>query len=341
MFRSLCICLLFSLTLYVNADEQKPAGLSTWQEAVITTQDPQPWLALLTEFADWEVLSKHSMEPAILQAWGLADDASGQATVLANPNTERGFIRLIELTGVEQQWNRVDDRPWDTGGFFDLNIRVKNLKQSHAKLHALGWQGDSKPNDVIFGPYEVVEWIARGPDGVRFAFIERIKPILEGYEFTRLSRVFNSTQTVADIDASLKFYRDILGMSIKLEHNAASKEQGPNVLGLPHEATAEIPRVVYILNGEDATEGQIELLAFDGATGRDLSANAQPYNIGLSVLRYQVEELDALIAVLNKRGLGFEHPPIEANLPPYGSVRLTAFRAPEGAYIELFERLDP
>jgi len=335
----------------VNARAEKTSdkiGLSTWQEAVITTHDPQPWFKLLVDYAGWQVLSDSPMPPALLTQWAVpfnnpsADNANtSRQIVLANPGSERGFIRLVHLSDVkDQRWIRADDRPWDTGGFFDLNIRIKNLRANHRKLHAMGWQGDSIPNDIVFGPWEVVEWIARGPDGVRFAFIERLKPTLEGYAFNQLSRVFNSTQTVADLPRSLAFFKDVLGMKVKLEHDAASKKPGPNVLGLPHEATAEIARKVFILNGEHATEGQIELLQFDGASGRDLSKQAEPYNIGLSVLRYRVENLAAYMSVFKSRGAEFLHAPINIELPPYGKVSLTALRAPEGARFELFEQLD-
>ncbi len=327
-------------TLSSSAQDSEKISLSSWKEAVVTTQNPQPWLDLMIDYAGWKIVSDGQLDKGLAASWGAPKNASAREILLANPSTERGFLRLIHFTGFEQDWIRSDDRPWDTGGLFDVNIRVKDLLTAHKTLRALGWQGDSAPNQITFGPYEVIEWIARGPDGVRFAFIERLKPKLEGYEFERLSRLFNSTQTVADMDRSLAYFRDVLGMQIQLEHNAASKEAGPNVLGLPHEITTEIPRTVYILNGDDSTEGKIELLSFNGATGSDFSAKAQPTNIGLSVLRFQVDDLTAVMTALEARGAQFLHAPIEVELAPYGKVTLTALRAPEGSYLEIYQALD-
>lgn len=338
-----CVIIALLSSATAQADEaaaRKQAGLSTWHEAVITTRDPQPWLDLFIEFANWEILAEQNIDKVLLAQWGLNENASGRSIVIANPGSTRGYIRLMHLDGVEQDWIRADDRPWDTGGLFDINVRIKDIATHHKKLLDLGWQGDSIPQTLLFGPWEVIEWIARGPDGVRFAFIERIKPALEGWDFEVLSRTFNSTQTVVDMEKSLAFFRDGLGMQVKVEHKAASKEPGPNVLGLSHEGTAAVAREVYVLNGADATEGQIELLKFHGASGRDLSAQTHPANIGLSIIRYQVDKLADITQTLTSRGVELLHEPLNIQLPPYGQVQLTAFQAPEGARFELFEVLN-
>ena len=199
--------LLSGAALAEESAASEQAGLSTWHEAVITTRNPQPWLDLFIEFANWEILAEQDIDTALLAQWGLDTAATGRSIVVGNPGSQRGYIRLMHLSGVEQDWIRADDRPWDTGGLFDINVRIKDIATHHKKLLDLGWQGDSIPQTLIFGPWEVIEWIARGPDGVRFAFIERIKPALEGWDFEILSRTFNSTQTVVDMEKSLQFFR--------------------------------------------------------------------------------------------------------------------------------------
>ncbi|MEM9053967.1 MAG: hypothetical protein AAGB16_01465, partial [Pseudomonadota bacterium] len=245
-------------------------GLSGWNEVVITTANPEDWDAFLTRDAGWEKRATNSMDPALTAFWDMPDTATGSETLYANIGAASGFIRLIELQGVEQEMIRVDDRPWDAGGYFDINVRVLGLRDLRETMIANGWQGDSEPIQYTFGPFEVIEWIARGPDGVRIAFIERLKPTLEGWpDLKVMSRSFNATQTVKDMDVALAFFRDVLGMKTYLEHKGASSEPGPNVLGLPFEAAAEVDRIVYILHPDGVNEGSMELLAFDGATGRD------------------------------------------------------------------------
>ncbi|WP_291076175.1 VOC family protein [Hyphomonas sp.] len=325
----------------VDADHSDVAGLTGWNEIVITTRNVSDWHAFLTEDAGWELRARQPVGAGLKVLWNLPSTATGEEYVFANIGAQRGFIRLVQLEGVEQEMIRVDDRPWDTGGYFDFNVRVAGLWALREKMIARGWQGDSAPIQYTFGPFEVIEWIARGHDGVRVAFIERLNPELEGWpDLKIMSRTFNATQTVRDMDTARAFFQGVLGMQTYLEHVGASEVPGPNVLGLPHEAAAEIDRIVYILHPQGVNEGSVELLAFDGASGRDLSGHAKPANIGLSVLRYPVADLEATMRAISERGGKFEADPVTLDMAPYGRVRSVAMVAPDGGRLEIYQVLN-
>ncbi|MEM7568884.1 MAG: VOC family protein [Pseudomonadota bacterium] len=317
-----------------------PTGLKGWREAVITTSDGEAWDTFLTRTAGWSLRAQGDIDPVLIQAWGLPSHVTGQERLYANPGTASGFIRLLLLKGADQAMIRADSRPWDTGGHFDLNVRVAGLRAMRDTMIRQGWQGDSAPVQYTFGPYEVIEWIARGPDGVRLALIERLAPPPEGWPHLKaMSRTFNATQSVRDMQAARRFYEDVLGMQLYLEYLGASKEPGPNVLGLPHDVATGVKREVYILHPQGVNEGSIELLAFQGASGSDMSLSAKPYNLGVSALRYEVEDLDTVTMTLRTRGAAFEfEQPIAMRVVPYGSVRLNTLVSPEGARLDLFQR---
>jgi hypothetical protein len=193
-------------------------------ESVITTQNPQPWIDLMTRLGGWEIRDRSPLDRGLIELWQLPSSASGNATLLANRGEDRGFIRLVELAGVSQDWIRIDDRPWDTGGIFDLNLRVVNLRQIREGMLRLGWVGEAPPDQYVFGDaFEVIEWIARGPDGVRFALIERIRPPLVDWpHLKRIGRNFNSTMVVRDLAAARRLFVDALGMRPALESKRAS-----------------------------------------------------------------------------------------------------------------------
>ena len=52
-------------------------------------------------------------------------------------------------------------------------------------------QATSDPLEFSFAQFRVREWIARGPDGVRYAFIERVEPPLEGWPNLVRERTFS------------------------------------------------------------------------------------------------------------------------------------------------------
>ncbi|MEL6950215.1 MAG: VOC family protein [Pseudomonadota bacterium] len=330
------------LALYAvgRADSASETGLSGWSEAVITTVSVDEWVGFLTEHAGWEVRARGPVDAGLRELWRLPEDASGEEVLLGNTGADHGFIRLVALERVSQDWIRADTRPWDTGGHFDLNLRVRGLHELRKAMLAAGWQGDSEPIQFTFGPFEVIEWIAQGPDGVRLAVIERLKPELEGWPNLRvLSRTFNATQTVADMATARDFYEKVLGMQTYLEHRGPSNDAGPNVLGLPHDAAARVVREIRILHPQGVNDGSIEILSFEGATGIAVDDQASPHNIGLSVLRFPVDDLDATMGALEARGAVFDGPPVSLSLAGVGHVSAVALQSPEGARLELFERL--
>ena len=141
---------------------------------------------------------------------------------------------------------------------------------------------------------------------------------------------------VNNIDTSLAFYRDVLGFQVYLEHKGASKEAGPNVLGLPFNLTTEIPRSVYILHPQKLNEGSVELLQFHGAQGKNVSALAAPPNLGIVTLRFPVDNLPALKAHLIKNDVEIVSQAY-LNLPPYGQVDMLAIKTPDQTWIEFYQ----
>tara|TARA_R110002167_G_scaffold349844_1_gene561789 strand:+ start:2718 stop:3722 length:1005 start_codon:yes stop_codon:yes gene_type:complete len=312
-------------------------NLKGFTEAVFIVSDLEKTSQFYQQYGGWEVRSTEPVDPSLKQLWQLPKNAKVQQILLANKGEQRGYVRLIKIDNVPQKIIRANTQSWDVGGIFDVNVRVADMATKRQELQSAGWRGASDPVSFTFGPYEVTEWITTGFDGISFAMIERIKPTLEGWPNVKhMSRVFNSTQVVSDIETSLKFYRNVLGFQVYLEHKGASKEAGPNVLGLPYNLTTEIPRSVYILHPQKINEGSVELLQFHGAQGKNVSALASPPNLGIVTLRFPVDNLTALTAHLLANNVKIVSQ-ATLNLPPYGQVDMLAIRTPDQTWIEFYQ----
>ncbi len=312
-----------------------------YQEAVFSVTNIEAWSDFFSTAGGWEVLHDGDADDAVLAAWDLPLAASAREIVMGNPGTDRGFVRLIQFDGVPQRQIRSNAQSWDIGGFFDVNSRVLSMAEKFADLQGRGWQSVSDPVEFSFGPFVVREWLARGPDGIVIALIERVQPPLEGYPQLRdMGRLFNATQIVTDIEAARDFYEDKLGFQTYLDHSGPSEKAGPNVLGLPYNLTTEIPRHVSILSPDGSNEGSLELLQFDGALGADYSALAVPPNLGILMLRFPVDDMTAFAKHIARQKIEFAMRPAELELPPYGRAEVMAIRGPGGVWLEFFEVIE-
>jgi catechol 2,3-dioxygenase-like lactoylglutathione lyase family enzyme len=315
-----------------------PFKISGWTEVVQSVSDLTYHRRFLQEVAGWEVINQGLVDSTALAAWQLDPAITADQTLMGNPGTERGYIRLIQFHGVEQEQIRSNAQPWESGGILDINVRVQDMDANFHEIQGKGWHAYSDPVRYSFGPFEVKEWITVGPDGLSIALIERIEPALQGWPQMRdISRAFNSTQVVSDMPAALHFYRDVLGFRKYMYWKGVSEEAGPNVLGLPLELTTQIEREVWILHPDGLNEGSVELLQFHGLSGRELAPLAIPPNLGLLMLRFPVDDLDALIKQFDEHSVDLQGPVSTTRFEPWGASRQISVRTPDGAWLDFYE----
>lgn len=312
-----------------------------WREVVISVSDLDSWVSFYTDVLGWEMRASTDVPRQTLSAWGLPQVASAKSVLMANPKSGSGYVRILDIDGVPQERIRSHDQAWESGGIYNFNVRANDIAATSKLVTEAGWQAPSDPVKFTFGPFIVWEWVPRHWDGVRMAFIERVKPTLEGWpNLKTTSRTFNSTQIVSDMDEALAFYKGVLGFGSYLEDVSASKAPGEHVLGLSKEAMTEIVRDVRIINPQGKNEGSVELLAFNGYSGRDFSDRAKPPNLGVLMLRFPVPDVEALAVYFEASNVALAAQVTDTVIAPYGAVRTVAVQSPDGAWMEFFETLD-
>jgi len=315
-----------------NQASYKIAG---WDESLVSVVSFDGYHEFFVELAEWELRSQGQVSREQLDAWKIPATATAQYRLYANKGAQTGFIRLVKFDGVEQRYIRQDSQSWDTGGIFDLNIRVKNLDLAALRIRRLGWVSRAPITRFVFGDYDVREWIVSSPDGLAFAMIDRISPTLEGWpNFKSMSRVFNSTLVVKDFDKSFKFYNELLGFEVKImEHGYLSKKPGPNSLGFPYNLQTVNPRKVTVMNLPGyADQGTIEVLKILGIDGADHQEHANLPNIGIAMLSFSVVNIDALRNHFENKQVEWVH-----SLRTVEGVKRMIIHAPEGGWLEFYE----
>jgi catechol 2,3-dioxygenase-like lactoylglutathione lyase family enzyme len=328
--------LILATAIGSGADDR--ASRQGFQEVVVSVSDLEGAAGFYREVAGWQVIHRGRAGSDLAELWELDGGQEIQEIVLANPGDDRGHLRLVSFPGADQRQIRSSAQTWDTGGIFDINVRVTDIHRKFRQFRDRGWQFYSDPIQFRFGPFVVWEVLARGPDGVVIAMVERVEPPLEGWPNLReLSCIFNSTQIVRNFDQSRAFYEEVLGFEVYLEHVGPSKTSGPNVLGLPHNLAAEVTRRVVIVSPDGGNSGSVELIAFDGLTGADFEDLAVPPNLGILALRFPMTDLREFQEQIMRRGAVPIAGPSPVRIEPYGSVEVLVVRAPEGAWLEFYQ----
>lgn len=144
----------------------------------------------------------------------------------------------------------------------------------------------------------------------------------------RVRAVRHAGVSVTDMERSLHFYRDLLGLAVLVlanEHGAVLEE----VLGFPD------VRVTTAKLGAPEGVTLVELLRYDNPRA-GAAAAGDVHEIGASHIALTVDDLDDLYGTLSKAGVPFRSPP---RVSPDGRAKLAFCADPDGTAIELVEPL--
>jgi catechol 2,3-dioxygenase-like lactoylglutathione lyase family enzyme len=135
---------------------------------------------------------------------------------------------------------------------------------------------------------------------------------------------------VRDLERSLAFYRDLLGLSVM----RAMDEQGPFLDAILGMSGVKV-RTVKLANSADAA--QIELLAFEDPAP-EIGGPPSLVRVGPTHIAVTVERLDEFYRRMRAAGVSFT---TEPRVSPDGGAKVTFCRDPDGTALELVEILKP
>ncbi|MDO6475190.1 VOC family protein [Alteromonas sp. 1_MG-2023] len=315
-------------------NDTHPFGLTGFSETLICVRNIADYLHTFVNIGGWQLIYQGETDESVLAAWQLPAGTRAKEVLIGYPGELSGRIRLVQFENVRQKVIRSNDQPWETGGIFDINIRIDDMAAVAPKMTAAHWQAQSDPVRLSFGPYTVNEWVPRFSDGTRLALIERISPPLTGWpDMRHFSRVFNSTQIVKDMPRAMHFYQNILGMKPVIHSKAPENSPGPNILSLPHQLADKTVRETCMLHPAGGAEGSVELIALEGMDGRDFSQNANLPDLGIIALTFHVSALDDFYEYLAGHDADIIMSPRHLVSAPYGVRYQMAVRAPDGAWL--------
>ncbi len=322
--------------------EHAPVTLNVWQEAVVSVSDIDRSARFFVEIGGYSARWHGALDPSEIAAWGLEADASGEALLLGPAGEDTGLVRLVRFDNAGyRQPMRPGSRPWDTGCYFSLMVRMKNMQSIFDDAIAMGWWTETPITYLEFGHSTLNVTIFRGPDGLQVQGYERLAPPLpaEIPEFRRMTKPFNIMQMVRDRDAAYAFFADVLGFAtfyLGEPYVADKPEFMP--LGIPKNLTTSVryrAGIVYPLPGEFGRMEMIDIMDLDG---RDFAERCDAPNLGILAVRFPVDDLEQTLETVAARGWPNHRAPMTVRVEPYGSLRLMSLKTPDGAIIQFYER---
>jgi len=319
--------------------------ISGFKEGVVSVLDIDYFEDFFCSLGGWEKRYRGPVSKEQLRAWQLPEHVEAEESLIANRNEYTGQMRLVKFTSENkdfiQEHMRPDAQCWDTGGINTLSMRVVDLKKIRQQLHAIGWQSYSAPNTYRFADLATDEWVPRGPNGMSCSFVQRLTPKLIGWpHLKKMSRIFNSSQTVKDFDASLTFYKEVLGFKTFAGHIGTMAEAGANPLGLPYNMANTEIHSMEIVHPDGVCDGSVELIAFDTCTGADFSEQTRFPNLGSGSLRFPVENITVLFDRVKSKKATIISSLTKVPMAPYGECFTFTISSPDGAWLEFFEVIE-
>jgi len=332
---------LFTWAIAPVAKAVDPVTTLPWREVVVSVTDPDVTARFFTEIGGYEELSRGQLSSSAIAAWGLDAGASGEYLLLRAPmGGDFGHIRLVTFSKAgRREPMRPGARAWDTGCYFSLMIRVKDMQSIYDDAIRLGWWTETPITPLQFGKSDLRVVIYRGPDGVQVQTYERLSPPLPHAipAFERMTAPFNIMQMVADRDIAYDYVTQVLGFATFFNGKPYTDNvPTPSPIGIPLNLTTSVPYragIVYPVPGEF---GRMEMIEIMGLDGFDYSHQCDAPNLGLLAIRYPVQDVAAARALILARGGALWRDVRTVELGGLGEVQLFSLKTPDGAIVQFF-----
>lgn len=137
-------------------------------------------------------------------------------------------------------------------------------------------------------------------------------------------RVNHTGMSVSDMERSLRFYRDTLGLRLVFDMDVAQHAGLDEVVGM----AGSVGRVVFLRAGDTI----LELWCYGAPAGRPLAQDHRPADRGFTHVAFEVDDVDATHRQVVAAGYEANSAPVDLGLHKTCYVR-----GPDGEFVELLE----
>jgi nitrite reductase/ring-hydroxylating ferredoxin subunit/catechol 2,3-dioxygenase-like lactoylglutathione lyase family enzyme len=274
--------------------------------------------------------------------WGLRPGSRGRAVWLEAMGASAGAVRLVEFDPPSDRIATDGARPYDHGLVKNLDFFTDDVEAAHARFRAAGHDFLAPPVTYPVGwggSVHATEAHMKTADGVKIALAGLAgaprKAFGEAAPSAPFTEVAAATQIVADYDRAVAFYRDVFDCVPA----ADTVIDDPGLVAALHLPPSTRLRACFI-GPPLAVGGKVGLVAYEGdgvADARSLAEQCRPPHRGAVMLSFEAEDADHVHARALARGASEVAAPRDLTLPPWGRVRASSIRSPDGILHEIVQ----
>lgn len=273
-----------------------------------------------------EVANRWGPDKDLSRIWNLADDAVAEQLLLRTPHARGGWLHFVRFKQphlpVRQGAATTDLCPKN------LDVNCIDMPARYDELASDGYVFRSAINEYNIGDLAAREVQFDGHDCTNVVLIE-----VDGWPIKLSPQNFGAVSSfvvvVADPDAEAEFYRCLFGHQELMHHRIAGAAIEKTV-GLPTGAALDM----RLLGCPHEAYGRLELITYEGASGRNLFPMARPPALGALLCRLEVEDADVVL----QRAAGQGYDAVDHGLVKtiFGYCRLVTITTPAGFTVEAF-----
>lgn len=268
-------------------------------------------------------------DPEQAALWNIAADDIKHQLLLGTPGAVTGRLHFVELRNPGPPI-RTNAKPFDLCAK-NVDVNCSDLPDKVAALKAAGYTFRSEPIEYELHDVHAREVQMPAHDGLNIAYIDVLS---EGYETPYTDQGYASLTSfvviVADIEAEVNFYRNVIGFDEVMYHRLS----GPDIetaIGLPSGAALQM----HLLGREHNMFGRMEVIHYEGLNGTNLFERAIAPATGVLNCGIVTDSLEPVVERARQAGIALP-PPRRRNLL-CGTGRYVTLHSPAGLNIQLIE----
>lgn len=288
-------------------------------------------LELFRGFMGMEMVADGMLDPVgVRKRFNLPDGTQARAAFLRS-RLQTTLLGLIQFT---PNSGKVIRQPMNHDyGHWAAAFLVKSTDAVYEGLRSKGYQFVCPPffYKPDWLPFSVKEVVLIGPDQMTFGHFEKMGgDVIESpHNYIRFD---HSAQYVRDIDEGIRFYRDTLGLDLR-DQLTLSPGLLDKLLVVPSK-TKTRTAMLYKTDQVSLTVQLIEV----AVAGRPLADVARPPNLGMLMMSFEVDDLDAYRRKLADARAPLLSGPLALKDAAHGDYQSLITAGPNGEMIELFQR---